>query len=348
MENAHPSLTLLENHPLDALNTFGLQAKARYFVEVQDVDQLREALALARGRAWPLFILGGGSNILLSGDFDGLVIKVSILGFDVMEETADGVTVRVGAGEPWHPVVMRAIAQGWGGIENMALIPGCIGAAPIQNIGAYGVEIKDVFAFLDALPVDGGPSERFDSAACRFGYRDSMFKGAWKGRYVITHVALTLRKRGHRIDTSYGAIADELRVLGIDPQTAGIADVAQAVINIRRSKLPDPAEIGNAGSFFKNPEVPKAQFDALKALNPAMPGYVVSETRMKIPAGWLIEQAGWKGKRLGNHGVHDKQALVLVNHGNAKGAELLALSQAIMDSVLEKYGVVLEREVNVV
>lgn len=348
MENAQPKLQLLEYHPLDAMNTFGLQAKARYFVAVEDVGELKEALSLAQENAWPLFILGGGSNILLCGDFNGLVIKVGILGFEVVNENEDLVTVRVGAGESWHPVVMRAIAQGWGGIENMALIPGCIGAAPIQNIGAYGVEIKDVFAFLDAHPVAGGPTMRFDAAACRFGYRDSMFKGEWKGQYVITHVALTLRKRDHRIDISYGAIADELRTLGIDPQTAGIADVAQAVINIRQSKLPDPKVIGNAGSFFKNPEVPKPQFDALKALYPSLPGYVVSDTVMKIPAGWLIEQAGWKGKRLGDHGVHDKQALVLVNHGQAKGSDLLALSQAIMDSVREKYGVMLEREVNVV
>ncbi|MFN8397794.1 MAG: UDP-N-acetylmuramate dehydrogenase, partial [Bacteroidia bacterium] len=256
------------------------------------------------------------------------------------------VLVAIGGGEVWHEVVMRCIEQGWGGIENLSLIPGSVGAAPIQNIGAYGVELKDVFERLTAMDLANGEAHEFGLADCQFGYRDSVFKREHKGRYIITEVVLRLQKAPHTLHLEYGAIRDELNLAGISDPTIG--DVSRAVMAIRRSKLPDPAQIGNAGSFFKNPEIPKAQFEALKSEYPNMPGYVVDESIMKLPAGWLIEQAGWKGKRLGNYGVHAAQALVLVNHGGANGSDILALSQAIMDDILSKFGVQLEREVNII
>jgi UDP-N-acetylmuramate dehydrogenase len=296
----------------------------------------------------PVLLLGGGSNMLLTQDFPGLVIQIRILGRRIVQEDADSLVLEAGAGENWHQLVLYAVAQGWGGIENLSLIPGCLGAAPIQNIGAYGVELKDVFVELEAVALADGHVRRFDAAECAFGYRDSVFKQALRGQYAITHVRLRLRKRGHQLATTYGAIADELRAVGIDPATASIADLSAAVIRIRQSKLPDPEVIGNAGSFFKNPEIPRTQYEALQAEFPGIPGYVVSDAVVKVPAGWLIEQAGWKGKRFGNYGVHDKQALVLVNHGGAQGADLLALSSQIMASIQEKFGIALEREVNII
>jgi len=339
-------MKIQENVSLQAYNTFRIDAKAQKLVEVSTEDELREALGKVAGG--PLLVLGGGSNILLSGDFPGTVIRIGLKGMEVLEENEDEVVVAFGAGENWHQCVMQAIDRGWGGIENMALIPGCIGAAPIQNIGAYGRELKDVFAHLDALPVAGGNSRRYDREACQFGYRDSIFKQEAKGKFIITKVALRLTKRHHSIDISYGAIRDELSAMGFDPEQADIRQVAEAVIRIRQSKLPDPSQIGNAGSFFKNPEITLAQFEQLKSQYPAMPSYDVDASKKKIPAGWLIEQCGWKGKRLGNHGVHDKQALVLVNYGGAKGKEIFDLSSAILQTVRMTFGIDLEREVNVV
>jgi UDP-N-acetylmuramate dehydrogenase len=340
-------MQILEQHPLQSLNTFGIAATAARFVAVDSEDALRAALA-QRHPDEPLLLLGGGSNMLLTRDFPGLVIQICIPGRRVVHEDDDTVVVEAGAGEVWHQLVLHTVAQGWGGIENLSLIPGCVGAAPIQNIGAYGVELRDVFAYLEAMSLTDGQLHRFEAEACAFGYRDSVFKQALRGQYAITRVALRLRKRGHQLATSYGAIADELQAVGINPATADIAQLSAAVIRIRQSKLPDPQVIGNAGSFFKNPEIPASQYAALQASYPNIPGYVVSDSIVKVPAGWLIEQAGWKGKRFGSYGVHDKQALVLVNHGGAQGADLLQLSSDIMDSIRDQFGIALEREVNVI
>jgi UDP-N-acetylmuramate dehydrogenase len=340
-------MQILQQQPLQAFNTFGIAATAARYTAVDTVDDLRAALA-QRLPDEPVLLLGGGSNMLLTQDFPGLVVHVRILGRRIVQQDDDHVVLEAGAGENWHQLVQYTVAQGWGGLENLSLIPGCLGAAPIQNIGAYGVELKDVFESLEAVALADGRLREFDAAECAFGYRDSIFKQALRGQYAIVRVRLRLRKRGHQLATTYGAIADELRAMGIDPAGASIADLSAAVIRIRQSKLPDPAVIGNAGSFFKNPEIPASQYAALKGTYPDIPGYVVSDDVVKVPAGWLIEQAGWKGRRIGNHGVHDKQALVLVNHGGASGADLLALSTQIMESVQEKFGIALEREVNVI
>jgi UDP-N-acetylmuramate dehydrogenase len=340
-------MQILLQHPLQSLNTFGIAAHAARYVAVDSVAQLHAALQ-ARLPDEPLQLLGGGSNVLLTQDFPGLLIHVQLQGKRVVAVDDDEVVLEAGAGENWHALVQYTVALGWGGLENLSLIPGCLGAAPIQNIGAYGVELKDVFVYLDAMRIADGTIRRFEADECAFGYRDSVFKQALRGQYVILRVAMRLCKRGHQLATTYGAIADEIRAVGIDPAVATIADLSAAVIRIRQSKLPDPKEIGNAGSFFKNPELPASKYAQLQSAFPTLPGYVVSDDVVKVPAAWLIEQAGWKGKRFGNYGVHDKQALVLVNFGGAQGADLLALSSKIMDSVHEKFGVQLEREVNVI
>lgn len=326
-------------------NTFGIEARAAYFARVSQENDLRRILVMEEFRELPKLVLGGGSNLLFTRDFEGLVLQVDMKGIAVLEENAESVLLEVGAGEVWHDLVLYCVEQGWGGIENLSLIPGHVGAAPIQNIGAYGVELKDVFDHLWACNLETGELESFSATECAFGYRDSVFKREKKGKYVITSVALRLQKQP-QLNTSYGAIEQELSALEKDHYT--IRDVSQAVMKIRRSKLPDPAEIGNAGSFFKNPEVPKAVFDALKAEHPRMPGYVISDDIMKIPAGWLIQTAGWKGKRFGNFGVHDRQALVLVNFGGAAGRDIYELSETILRSVQTQFGIELEREVNVV
>ncbi len=327
------------------LNTFGLEAHCQHFVAVPTEAALQGFLRQADVQAMPKSILGGGSNLLLVGDIAGLVIHNCILGRRVIAEDDHAVIVAIGGGEGWHDVVLWTLSHDWGGLENLSLIPGSVGASPIQNIGAYGVEIKDVFVHLRAVHLQSGEVREFTAEECQFGYRDSIFKRALRGQYIITEVAYRLTKAPHSLQMDYGAIKDELAPLGKSVYT--VQDVSQAVIAIRRSKLPDPAQIGNAGSFFKNPEVPRTQFEALKTQHPTMPGYVVDAETMKIPAGWLIEQAGWKGKRLGNYGVHAQQALVLVNYGGATGAEILALSDALIADVLAKYGIALDREVNV-
>lgn len=339
-------MQIFENHSLQAYNTFGIDARARWFAQVVQVEDLPVLFRDPRWQSLPCMVLGGGSNVLLTGDYSGLVLNICIRGKKIVAETEKELILEVGAGEEWHGLVMHCVSQNWGGIENLSLIPGKLGAAPIQNIGAYGVELKDVFVHLDAMDLKSGEIRRFTREDCRFGYRDSVFKRELKGKMVILRVALRLRKKDHIINTSYGAIGKELAAAGISNPT--IKDVSDVVIGIRQRKLPDPKEIGNAGSFFKNPEVPKAFFDALKVRFPEMPGYVVSEEIMKIPAGWLIDQAGWKGKRFGNYGVHTAQALVLVNYGGARGAEIYELSGKILESVHARYGVELEREVNVV
>ncbi len=336
-------MQVLENFPLKDLNTFGVRANARYYAAFDSIASLNEILAAYSSQ--PLLILGGGSNVLLTKDFDGLVLKNDIRGIAKVAEDEEFVFVRAGAGENWHQFVLNTIEKGWGGLENLSLIPGCVGASPMQNIGAYGVEIKDVFEQLTAFHLEERSNYTFRAQACEFGYRESVFKRKYKGQFVIAAVTFKLRKNPV-LNTSYGAIASELKARGIDHPT--IRDVSDVVISIRQSKLPDPKETGNAGSFFKNPSVNIPQFNQLKEQYPAIVAYANADGTMKLAAGWLIEQAGWKGYREGDAGVHAKQALVLVNHGNATGAEILALSEKIITSVKEKFDVELEREVNIV
>lgn len=340
------TLSLKENVSLRSLNTFGLEARCQHYFQATDLATLQALLRQPEVQAMPKWVLGGGSNVLMIGDLEGLVIHNTIQGTRILQEDARTVMLAVGGGEVWHHLVVHTLERGWGGLENLSLIPGRVGAAPIQNIGAYGVELKEVFVHLHAVHLQTGDVHTFEREACQFGYRDSVFKRHLQGQYIITEVAFSLHKAPHPLHLDYGAIREELARAGISHPT--IQDVSAAVVAIRRSKLPDPAVIGNAGSFFKNPEVPRAMFDALKAQYPSLPGYVVDEATMKIPAGWLIEQAGWKGRRWGNYGVHAQQALVLVNYGGARGQDLLELSTAIMEDIHARFGIALEREVNVV
>jgi UDP-N-acetylmuramate dehydrogenase len=337
-------MTVSENISLKSFNTFGIEARARYFVRVRTTQELHDVLANPAYSPLPKLILGGGSNVLFINDyFDGLVIKIDIKGIAVLEETDQSVLLEVGAGEVWHDLVMHTIEKGYSGLENLSLIPGTVGAAPMQNIGAYGVEIKETFDSLEALHVKSGESRRFTNAECRFGYRESVFKHELKGQYIITSVRFRLSKMPV-FHTSYGAIQDTLREMGVGELS--VKAISEAVCRIRRSKLPDPAQIGNAGSFFKNPEIPKAQYDDLKARYPDMPGYITAQDFVKVPAGWLIEQCGWKGKIVGATGVHKLQALVLVNYGDAKGREIKALAESVQQSVQERFGIRLTPEVN--
>ena len=286
-------------------------------------------------------ILGGGSNILLTESYDGLIIKNNIKGIMISDETSDHVFVTASAGETWHQFVLHCISNNWGGLENLSLIPGTVGAAPMQNIGAYGVEIKDVFRSLTAIHKSDGTIHTFDGEACKFGYRESVFKHDLKDQFIVSSVTFKLTKKNHNLNASYGDIKN---TLGDAPVT--IQSISDAVIKIRQTKLPDPAEIGNSGSFFKNPSIKKEAFYILKKEYKSMPGYELPNKEMKVPAGWLIEQCGWKGKRLGNVGVHDRQALVLVNFGKGTGNEIKELSIQIQESVLSKFKIALQAEVN--
>lgn len=323
-------------------NTFHTEAYARYFSRVQDLDQLQEVLQ-AKPAQQPLLVLGGGSNLLFTGDVDGLVIKNDMMGITVVGEDSEYVYVQVGAGENWHRFVLYCVQHNFGGVENLSLIPGSTGASPIQNIGAYGVEIKDVFHELEAFHVFDREKVVFNLQDCGFGYRESVFKKKYKGEFVILHVTFRLSKNP-RFNTSYGALEQELEKARVQQLT--IQAVSDAVIRIRQSKLPDPAVIGNAGSFFKNPEIASSQYGLLQKDFPAIPGYPVADGMIKLAAGWLIEQCGWKGYRRGDAGCYEKQALVLVNYGQASGQEIYGLSSDIVESVHKKFGVVLEREVN--
>ena len=336
-------MTFQENFDLSKLNTFGIKSSAAYFAEFQSIEELGQHLNQIPKE--PLMILGGGSNILLTQAFDGTVLQNKISGIEITEKTETDILVRVGAGEVWHDFVMWAVNNNYGGIENLSLIPGSVGASPMQNIGAYGVEIKDVLVNVEAFHIQNHEVHNFSNAACKFGYRESVFKRYLKGGYVIVYVTFKLSK-SPKLHLDYGAIRDVLTERNIANPT--IKDVSDAVIHIRQSKLPDPKVIGNAGSFFKNPAVAKEQYAALQLKYPNMPSYPLNETHVKVPAGWLIEQAGWKGKDFGNYGVHDKQALVLVNRGGASGQEIFDLSTQILEDIHAKFGIELEREVNVV
>lgn len=330
---------------LKALNTFGIDAKAEVLVRFRSADELRAALAMPELAGLPRLVLGGGSNLLFTRDHPGAVLLNEVPGMEVQREDDAHVWLKAGAGVVWHDLVKHCVAQGCGGIENLSLIPGKVGAAPMQNIGAYGVELKDVFVELEALKLDDGTLVTFDREACEFGYRESFFKRGGKDRFVIISVTLKLSKRP-TVNTSYGAISGELAKRGIATPT--ITDVSEVVIAIRRSKLPDPAVIGNAGSFFKNPVVMDSIAGTIKQILPELITYPAGDGQVKLAAGQLIEKAGWKGHRENDHGVHRDQALVLVNHGGATGAGIYDLSERILRSVHEKFGVVLEREVNII
>ena len=331
-----------KNQDLKPFNTFGISVKADEFASFKNIEELNSLIRLNRNKE--ILILGGGSNVLFTKDFHGLVLRNEIKGFDVVSENADKVIVRSGAGEVWHEFVMKCIDLGLAGLENLSLIPGSVGASPMQNIGAYGVEIKDVFHSLEAYHMQSGEIHTFNREQCEFGYRESVFKRALKGQYVIVSVSFDL-SRNALTNTSYGAIESELQKMGISDPT--IKDVSNAVIAIRSSKLPDPKLIGNAGSFFKNPVVDKIISDEILKKYPDMPNYPADGNRRKLAAGWLIEKAGWKGKTIREHGVHKLQALVLVNYGNTSGSEIYDLSSAIIRDIQEKFGVTLEREVNI-
>lgn len=333
------------NVSLKPYNTFGLEATAKYFVEVSDIEQLCAILSDPEYQYMERLILGGGSNLLLTQDFDGIVIKIAIKGIEKIKEDQENIWLKAGAGEVWHDLVMYCVNHDYAGVENLSLIPGTVGAAPMQNIGAYGVEIKEVFESLDAVEIATGKIRTFTKDECRFGYRESVFKHEAKGQYVIVNVSFRLNKTPV-FHVAYGAIQETLSAMQVE--TLSIKAVSDAVISIRQSKLPNPAEIGNAGSFFKNPEIPRDQYDLLKERFPSIPSYPVNEKTVKVPAGWLIEQAGWKGQRFGDIGIHTKQALVLVNYGSGKGNEIKELSQKIQDSIAQQFGIQLHAEVNFV
>lgn len=335
-----------ENFSLKPYNTFGVDAQAKYFVEINSIEELKNALTFSKENTLPLLFLGGGSNILLTKDFDGLAIKLNLKGISEKDLNENEVLVTAKAGENWHEFVMYCLDKNYGGLENLSLIPGNVGTSPMQNIGAYGTEIKDVFVNCKVLDLENLDLITFDLKECRFGYRDSIFKQEGKGKYIILEVTFKLTKKDHHIKTEYGAITSELKNLEIE--NPSIQDVSQAVINIRQSKLPDPKQIGNAGSFFKNPTIPLAQFEELKQKFENIQGYPNGDM-VKVPAGWLIEQCGWKGKQIGNVASHKLQSLVIINAtGEATGKEIFDFSTEIINSVQEKFGIELEREVNII
>ena len=334
-----------ENISLKPYNTFGVDASAELFAEVNTVEELAKTLKLSHPET-PILFLGGGSNLLLTKDFQGLVIRLNLKGITENIINENEVLVTAKAGENWHQFVLYCLERNYGGLENLSLIPGNVGTSPMQNIGAYGTEIKDVFESCKVLNLDNLELATLSSEQCQFGYRDSIFKQEGKGKYVILEVTFRLTTKIHRIDVEYGAIQSELQHLGINNPT--IQDVSKAVINIRQSKLPDPNVIGNAGSFFKNPTIPLAQYENLQLQFENIPGYPNGDI-VKVPAGWLIEQCGWKGRQIGNVASHKLQALVIINAtGNATGKEIFDFSAMIIDSVKEKYGIELEREVNII
>ena len=337
-------MEIQHNFSLKKYNTFGIEAKAKQFVAVQSQEDLKTILA--ENKSHKKFILGGGSNMLLTKDIDAMVIHIDLKGKKIIEETDDYVWIESQAGENWHEFVLWTIDQNFGGLENMSLIPGNVGTTPVQNIGAYGTEMKDTFVSCQAMTIESQEPKTFTKEACRFGYRESVFKNEAKDQYVITSVLFKLTKRNHKINTSYGDITAELAKNNITNPT--LKEVSNAVIAIRQSKLPDPKDLGNSGSFFKNPILLKSDFEKIYKKFPEMKYFDISETEVKVPAGWLIEQAGFKGKRFGDAGIHKNQALVLVNYGNATGQEILDVSKNIQKTILETFGIFIEAEVNVI
>ena len=339
-------IAVKENVDLLPFNTFGIHSRAKYLVTVRSVEEAREVFRNDWFKSNPTLVLGGGSNILLTKDFEGLVIKNEIGGIAAVEEDSSMIRLKVGSGENWHRLVMHCVDHDLGGIENLSLIPGTVGAAPMQNIGAYGVEIRDVIHNVEAIEMKTGMLRNFKPEECAFGYRESIFKQHLKDRYFISSITLSLTKNDHRFNVSYGAIKEVLKEKNVKDLT--IRAISDAVIDIRRKKLPDPLFIGNAGSFFKNPSLPPEYFEALRINYPDIPSFPGENNLVKIPAAWLIEQCGWKGKTLDNIGVHKHQALVLVNYGDGEGKKIWQLGMDIQSSVKEKFDVLLQPEVNVI
>ena len=337
-------MEIQQNFSLKKYNTFGIEAKAKQFVAVHSTDELK--VILEENKTQKKFILGGGSNMLLTKDIDALVIHIDLKGKKIIKENENFVWVESKAGENWHEFVLWTIDQNFGGLENMSLIPGNVGTTPVQNIGAYGTEIKDTFVSCEAMTIENQEMKTFLKEDCHFGYRESVFKNVAKNQYVITSVVFKLTKHNHKINISYGDITAELAKNNIT--NPNLKDVSNAVIAIRQSKLPDPKELGNSGSFFKNPILLKSDFEKIHQQFPEMKYFDISETEVKVPAGWLIEQAGFKGKRFGDAGIHKNQALVLVNYGNATGQEILDVSKNIQETIFKTFGIHIEAEVNVI
>jgi len=338
-------MNIIENNPLLKLNTFGIDVKAKYFTSINTINELIEVTKTNVFKDLELLILGGGSNILFTKDFDGLVILNNIKGKEIIEQNQQSIFLKIGAGENWHELVMYCVDNGWGGIENLSLIPGNTGTAPMQNIGAYGVEIKETFVELEALEISSGKIVKFNNSDCEFGYRESVFKNKMKNQYIILNITLELKKNPV-LNINYGDVKAILESQNI--KNPDIKEVSNAIISIRQSKLPDPKKIGNSGSFFKNPIVSLNLLELIKKKYPNVVYYEINENEFKIAAGWLIERAGWKGKKFNNYGVHEKQALVLVNYGLANGMEIFELSEKIILDIKDKFGIKLEREVNII
>jgi UDP-N-acetylmuramate dehydrogenase len=338
-------MEIRRNYSIKKMNTFRLDVSAKLFADVVTEGEMRTAIFAFEFKDTRKIILGGGSNVLFTGNPEAFVLRNCIKGIEIIKESRTDAFVKVGGGVVWHDLVLWCIEHNLGGIENLSLIPGSVGAAPIQNIGAYGVELKETFHELTAISLQSGVKKIFTNAECKFGYRDSVFKRELKNQFFISNVTLHLLKKP-KVNTSYGAIEDELKAMNV--KTPTIKDVSQAVINIRRSKLPDPAVIGNAGSFFKNPIVGEKEFSVLKKKHKGIVGYKTDDKQVKVAAGWLIEQCGWKGKKEGHVGMHEKQALVLVNYGKATGAELYEYARKVQESIKDKFGILLEMEVNVI
>ncbi|MEO5979213.1 MAG: UDP-N-acetylmuramate dehydrogenase [Chryseolinea sp.] len=339
-------MNISENVGLKPYNTFGINANSKYFTTLTtpaDIPALLTSKLFERERH---LILGGGSNVLFTNDYDGLVAIVELKGIKIIDEDDNAITLHAGAGENWHSFVTYCVNNNYGGVENLSLIPGTTGAAPMQNIGAYGTEIKDVIIAVEAVEIQTGDHKIFSKEACEFGYRESIFKQKAFDKYIITGVHLRLTKRNHKLNIQYGAISDTLKSMNIASPT--IKDISEAVMHIRRTKLPDPAKIGNAGSFFKNPSIPSIQYNELKNQHPNIPSFPSQEGLIKIPAGWLIEQCGWKGKTFDKIGVHANQALVIVNYGGGEGQSIWALAMKIQQSVEDKFKITLQPEVNVI
>ena len=335
-------MKIQENISLKKYNTFGIAVNAKRFISVTSVYELQQLLKVEKD----IFLLSGGSNMLLTKEVDQLVVHIDIKGISIDNEDENAVYLTINAGEDWHEFILWCISNNYGGLENLSLIPGNVGTCPIQNIGAYGVEVKDTITKVEGLVLETRKLVSFSNEDCKFGYRNSIFKNSHKAKIIITSVGFKLTKKNHKLNTSYGAIETELSSKNIlKPSLKNISD---AVIKIRKSKLPDPKEIGNSGSFFKNPVISKKQFLELQKAHANMPNYMVSENEIKIPAGWLVEQSGFKGKRFGDAGVHEKQALVLVNYGNASGQDILKLAKKIQKTVVTKFGISLEIEVNII
>ena len=335
-------MNIEENISLKNYNTFGIDVTAKRFICIDSVYQLQELLKVEKD----IFLISGGSNMLLTKDIEKLVVHIDIKGVSIDQENENEVFLTVNAGENWHEFVLWCVDNNYGGLENLSLIPGNVGTCPIQNIGAYGVEVKDTITKVEALQIETGKLVQFSNEECKFGYRNSIFKNEVKGKYIITSVSFKLTKQNHNFNTSYGAIETELTSKNI--AKPNLKNISDAIIAIRKSKLPDPKEIGNSGSFFKNPVITKAHFLTLQKTYPEIPSYIVSENQVKVPAGWLIEKAGFKGKRFGDFGVHKKQALVLVNYNNATGKDIYNLAETIQKEIKSKFDINLEIEVNVI